>query len=396
MRPGAAALVGSLLALGGCGPRGAIGEGSGGGSSSTAAADTTTVAASSESGGGSTGSPNDTGGGCVPAFEIGELVPITDSWLGRLQIYDFDVDGVADIVGTYGTIAFQRDDGFDLVPSPEPIEPSWCRAGRFDGDDVPDLVFRISAHRLRLHVGGAADPVVDTLVEDVTGLEPRDMDGDGIDDLVIGIANGERVESWRGTASGVFESTFSTSWPGLANGIFAALEPPRVDLAITDTAALHVYVGDGAGGFAAADSLELWSTGLVQSVRLGDRDGLVTSWGWSQLRTNSGVGLVLRDDRGSLAPRVWDQSPRWPVTPPTAGDLDDDGAIELLVAMDDADGIVLEVGCPVGEQFVRCGTRTLDHAPQWLALLPGPVVRVVYTTTDEGTWIAPIAANGCR
>lgn len=334
--------------------------------------------------------------------EIGELELLDAVGLGRMQVYDFDVDGLPDLVGTAGVIAMPRDEGFDLRPSPESIESATCRAGRFDGDEVPDLVCRIGEH-LRVFVGGASEATVDTVLPDVTGLEPGDMNGDGIDDLVVHVDNGRRIESWKGTASGVFELTASTSWPGLAHGTFAALEPPRVDLVVTDTADVHVLTGDGTGTFTAADSVAAPSSGFVERVSGLSGDAVLMSWAWTQLETHSGVGLVSRGSGGELVGRAYDLSPHTPLGFSAAADIGDDGTLELVTAVENADGVTLEAGCPcthfidgrAEHVFEKCAAMPLDHAPTALALLPGDSgTRLVLSTAADGTWIASIGVLG--
>jgi hypothetical protein len=334
--------------------------------------------------------------------EIGELELLDEIGLGRMQVYDFDADGLSDLVGTAGVIALQRDEGFELTPSPESIESASCRAGRFDGDEVPDLVCRSGAH-LRVYVGGTAEATVDTPLADVTSLEPGDMNGDGIDDLVVGIDNGRRIESWKGTASGVFELTASTSWPGLAHGTFAALEPPRVDLVVTDTTDVHVLTGDGTGAFTAADSVAAPSSGFVERVSGLSGDAVLMSWAWTQLETYSGVGLVSHGPGGELVGRAYDLSPRTPLGFPAAGDIGEDGSLEVVTAVENADGVTLEAGCPcthfvdgrAAHVFEKCAAMPLDHAPTALALLPSDSgTRLVLSTAADGTWIASIGVLG--
>lgn len=60
------------------------------------------------------------------------------------------------------------------------------------------------------------------------------------------------------------------------------------------------------------------------------------------------------------------------------------------------DGLVLEVACGTGQEMLRCGATSIEHAADWLALLPGPAgIRLAYSTGQDGTWIAPISVTPC-
>ncbi|MBC8067971.1 MAG: hypothetical protein IAG13_06520 [Deltaproteobacteria bacterium] len=365
------------------------GGGSETGSSGSVAADTSgSTSTESES---STGAP-----GCIPTIEIGAFTQLTAVDLSELQIYDFDGDGTEEIIGRRGDVVYLRADGVELIESPEPIQPSSCIAGEFDGEAGADLLCNISDYRLRLHVGGAAGPVVDTLVRDVTSMDARDMDADGIDDLVLGIENGQRVQVWRGRASGEFEQTMSTSWSGFGGaGVFAMLEPPRIDLAVVGEVELHVFAGDGAGAFTALDSVPLsFSDGSAAVVRAGGRDFVQFSYAYTVfVDSYAAAGFVGRAADGVLTGRSYDLSPNWYFGMPVAGDFDDDGEPELIIGNGDPAGSRIDAACGPGEDMVLCGSTAFEHDRTWSGLLHDPW-RLVDTGSD-GTWVAPITMTPC-
>ncbi|MBC8068632.1 MAG: hypothetical protein IAG13_09895 [Deltaproteobacteria bacterium] len=365
-------------------------DGSDGGSVSSGSVGPDTASSTSTGTESTTGAP-----GCVATIEFGAFTQLTTVDLSEPQIYDFNGDGTEEIIGRRGEILYLRPDGVELIESPEPIQPSSCIAGEFDGEAGADVLCNISEYRLRLHVGGADEPVVDTLVNDVTSMDARDMDADGIDDLVLGIENGRRVQVWRGRASGEFEQTMSTSWSGLGGaGVFAMLEPPRIDLAVVGDSALHVHVGDGSGAFIASDSVPVYfSDGYVVPVRAGDRDVIQVSWAYSQLESHSGAAFIGRDADGTLLGRSYVLSPNWYSGVPVAGDFDDDGEPELIIGNGDPAGPRIDAACGPGEDMVLCGSTAFEHDRMWSGLLHDPW-RLVDTGSD-GTWVAPITMTPC-
>lgn len=404
-------LGGAFFVLLACGPRIAQQDDGGG----TAEIDSSS--SSSSSGrpgvGVSDGSAASTGTGsesgepapvCLPSVEAGTFTSVAEAAMGRMRVFDLDADGALDLVGARGR--------YVLLGGPTPVVRTLTDgtgemlAGEFGGDGAPDLLHATAEGELRVYVGPSleAAPYVATPMASSSSYAAHDVDADGIDDLALVPAGSETLEVWHGHVDGTFAlgTTIATgAQPRTAH--LLRLEGSYADLVVHlgNEGRLAVYAGDGAGGFAAIyDESEPFAQvrGVTIAPDAPDQDAVVLSWGGGQLafpRDDSGVVAWSagqwrawrgEDDGGGVAYDI------------AAGDVNQDGTTDLMFPIDYGDGKSLRFVCTSSEPgpTQRCGDFDVDHEPREVAILSdGPLVRVVYTTETDGTWIAPLQTIPC-
>jgi glyoxylase-like metal-dependent hydrolase (beta-lactamase superfamily II) len=227
-------------------------------------------------------------------FELATLAPEIRSPYADVKLVDVNGDSRHDLVASSGEIYFRRDDGgFSAQPdlrlaAPEVNDWSFLAVGDFNADRRPDIALlsygmRRAAIVVYYHHGKADIPYITPAaatidLEDVTNPRQRhsllrdtppvaDWDGDGVDDLIVGKGQDQRVLVLLGGRAGL-DVARSVSIPlefrlHFETGLHAADfdGDHRLDLAVFG----DTKTGAGAGG---PPAVYIWT----RSNRANDRD----------------------------------------------------------------------------------------------------------------------------
>lgn len=194
------------------------------------------------------------------------------------------------------------------------------------------------------HAGSfVRSPALDTPATTTSpGMAAFDATGDGIDDVVVVLGNPSRILLLAGKAEGGLKAAVDVLPAGdfeLSGSPFADVTGDGLtDVLVVDNVAneVHVLAADGAGGFSAPSLLGRWtepgcadpdSCGWLRGLTAGDvtGDGLVDVVG----RLDDAYWIGSNDGQGGLDTRALVE---WPQGAGLAlGDLDDDGALEVVV-----------------------------------------------------------------
>jgi FG-GAP-like repeat len=168
------------------------------------------------------------------------------------------------------------------VTLPNPYAVDGAYVGRFDADELPDVVFSTNSGPdsdvLVVVLGGSQQLVLSPLPDGtVTNLAVGDVDGDGLDDVASYTADPPLITVLRAQGGGSFGSPVAVAplhdLDMLRVDLGDATDDGHVDLLLSQRnhARLTLWAGDGAGGFGAPTEVKACFD--ARRVRFGDLDG---------------------------------------------------------------------------------------------------------------------------
>ena len=337
--------------------------------------------------------PGTTTGRCSPQVELGPFSQVSTADLGELGIVDLDRDGRLDVIGGRGHVLLGAEDGFDeRVIAGFPVTRI-AHAGQFDGGPELDLV-GLDDESIYVFAGGGlggAVPASTPLAWPASGWDGRDLTGDGIDDLALLRMGGEVVEIWHGTTQGTFEQAdvieLEAPEPLWMVGL-VSFEPPGVEIVLLDVNRSEVVVVDRASEGWNANRMDVVDsqTYLMHSTSTDAGERLVFGGGGGPLIARRSFGGVMwREDGTWSSAYVVGEFP-FP-NQVAAADFDRDGRVDVLLALE---GGSIDLHCQSGTDFELCGSTDIPHVPASLTVLPDDLARIVYTTAEDGTWVAAV------
>ncbi len=267
---------------------------------------------------------------------------------GAASFEDLDGDGDLDLFTRGAPTAYYQNDGtgtFTALPGAIPATPSagtsHISVADLDGDgDLDILIGSILSPFVLRNDGATFTDVTATAIppaSDIFANAVGDFDGDGDVDIAFNSGPSNALEILSNDGSGVFTNTTSGSLPAATMGLRPlALDADGdgdVDLMTSLAGSRQFWINDGTGSFNAGASLssgQLTVPGTSRAIDLdGDSDIDVVSHGggdnWTVL-VNSGSGVFT-----NLGNAPFDTVPEF-APDLELGDLDGDGAAELLVS----------------------------------------------------------------
>lgn len=208
--------------------------------------------------------------GTATKYVEGTRIALTDS-IGDLRAADFNADGLIDLVtiGTAGGISVYlgaQDGTFSKRVDTSSERLQSLSMGDLDADGYLDLVTTDNRTIVKWYGTGDGDFIPQPLIfAQVAAVKILDVDGDGLNDIVIAESPGRTLCMWPAAADGV---SFSDATCTLTSG-----DPS--DLAIAD------FDGDGANDIAVT-STDLAAVEFFHVGRDGFRD-----WGAKRRRTTT-------------------------------------------------------------------------------------------------------------
>lgn len=125
---------------------------------------------------------------------------------------------------------------------------------------------------------------------------------------------------------------------------------------------------------------------------VGDEWLLGAWWFDNGFEVKSGVGVILEDnDEWTALTHSLEGADALDLG---QGDVDGDGLRDVVVLRVGEESTTLELLCLRTDALDLCGSTTLEHVPESVAVLPDPP-RLVYSTVDEGTWLGAIELDAC-
>lgn len=367
-----------------------------GSSGSDAGAASSSTGASSDGEASDATAPTDSsGGGCVPLLSVSPWVRLTDQSLGMIRILDMDQDGRSDLVGGRGVLLLDRETDFEVQIVPDFPSTNSASPGEFGGDDRLDLM-AVEFGRLSVFLAAGLDgaPPVSTTTPVAWSHAVGDLNDDGIWDVVLLREGGVAVETWYGTPTGLFEKAAEIEMPASSVGVIR-LEFGQTEVAFSDRHNIRFFTSYADNSLVESYIVPAGGVYWLEPLETLDRDEvLYLSFLDNGLESEEGVGvlsLVNRDftarwhafERGrGLAGQGWG-----------GGDLNGDGRNDVVVSVWGAEtGYELELLCSVGDDLLKkCGASPLEYLPESLRVMSGDTVRIVYSTADDGAWIASVA-----
>ncbi len=364
------------------------------GEGSTTAGDAVSTAPSASSGAEAT---DGTTSGCLKEITAGPFELVTERSLGLTSLADADVDGELDVVGGRGVVLFSD---LSVVALSGPPATNNGRLGRFTDDDVPDMIFASGLPDEALvvfpSIAEGGGPPIATLGESALTFAVGDYDRDGVDDVASGRADG--VEVWHGAGDGTFTS-LGLVGPDYPSDVTFFSQEDDVRLLITSgfDPTARVYRHE-VGTFVLEEMFAQPGVVSVEEVEffVGQPGHVLMRVWWSLPfgEVDSYVAVV-SSQRGRWGGWLYDLH-GGDSFDAAMSDIDDAGVGEVAVLQEDADGKpVIAVACLASDRLESCGTVSVPAVPIAVELLSdGP--RLLFTTLDEGTWIADLAIAGCE
>lgn len=316
--------------------------------------------------GGRSGGVRDEGSGCVARCTCGRPDAVRRLVSSRasgtlnpginpssLAVAELNGDGAADLaVATYGTVGPGAEDHGGVT-----------------------LLFGDGAGGVRARSSLAMDRASSVLAGDLTA--------DGRTDLVVASADRDDVTVFAGDGRGGFESVSSRTVAvrPVLRAIADFNGDGRPDLLLTDSSplgpygrALHLWLGDGAGGFLEAPASPVTLDGEATSVVVGDLDGDGHADVAASLLEPSALEVLLSDGTGRLRkvnrPEQWaDREHEMLATQAcqlALGDFNRDGRADLAISVPPLSEITVLAGDGSGH------FRELERARRPYAEGPGP------------------------
>ena len=352
---------------------------------------TTAVAASGSS---SATGAHSTTDDCTPLVEAITVVQISESRLQRLHVVDLDANGHADLVDDSGTIMLGLEDGFD-----EQVVAGWPDAeavvvGQFDAQPELDLLAVTKDAIHNFAAAGRGAEAVTTATAWNQDAARWDINGDGIDDVLLLRKGGESVEVWLGGADGSFAQTDTIVLARPYDRLdLTQFEPPAFELTLRNwnEVELSSYWFDGSDLLVALEAPDLSRASVASWVSRDSGDLVIYLWEVVRQDVDAGLGIMWRDDGEWMRIEQRLEPTKGVVTGElTAADLDADGREDFIVAQFSEEAYALELFCQVDGGFVGCGRMDAPHLPQGLTSIPGQSPRIVYTTEDQGTYMVTV------
>jgi hypothetical protein len=246
--------------------------------------------------------------------------------------------------------------------------PAELAIGDVDGDGAPDLVTvdRDGARvDIRLQRAGAwVAPPTGALVpgEPVHLVALADLDGDRRPELIATGHDSAAVRVWTGDRGGGFAgppraftafATLAACHPhnhGLAVGDLDGDGALDVVAADQEQAAVAILLGDGGGGLGPATGSPFALGGQTYPPALGDVDGDGALDVVAPLVGASSIAVLLGDGRGGLAPAPGSPHRTGRARPYgiALGDLDGDRRVDVVATHDDTDRVSVLLGAGGG------------------------------------------------
>src|SRR3954454_979466 len=288
-------------------------------------------------------------GGGTPLSLAGPPTSVGANQPTAIATADFNGDGVDDVVTANQTsnnvsVLLGNGSGGLAAAVGSPVatggtSPVWIATGLFNGDANPDVaVLNQASSTMSILLGdgsGGLGPAVGSPIT-IPGSAPRsfvtaDFDVDGDPDIVVPVTNGGAnlvTLTNNGNASMTVATVSATPVTGVSTvGDFNKDGNP--EFAIANGTTVYPFLGDGAGGFVAQPTLNVFST--VQGLTTGDASGdgrpdIVAAF------TSSYRGLVGNGFGGFTVPSSSFVTGGSNSQTPLLEDVTHDGKLDLLIA----------------------------------------------------------------
>jgi hypothetical protein len=200
---------------------------------------------------------------------------------------DVDNDGDYDVVAASsgsGRVAWFENDGnqfftMRLIDSNLP-DASWVAASDIDQDGDLDVLATSAQSNLVVWYEQTSDHAftrrrISDAVNGAAKVVAADVDQDGDDDLLAAAATGGSVAFFKNQGRGVFvRDPFSPAMDGVTQLLIADLDGDRdLDLVAAGSRSLHLYRGNGSGGFSLAETIDLPGAATALTASDVDSDG---------------------------------------------------------------------------------------------------------------------------
>ena len=287
-----------------------------------------------------------------------ESQPIEIPYFPSLSLADYDLDGDLDLLSSKGSNSpvmngliwvydNVAENGFDFrLKTKSFLQEHMIDVGNgsmpttydYDADGDLDLfvsginhkeggVFDPQVGFLQLYenIGTVSDPIFELRDRDYHNLSQRsfdflsatfgDVDNDGSDDLVLGIANGKVI---------YFKNQKKSSEPAQFNT--SSTEPENLDVGVNARPLVYDVDGDGKNDLIIGESngnLNYWKG-------IGDGKFEEVTQEWGGVKTNTYYWRKIKNDKGEVVDSVVAYLPEGS-SKPTIADIDNDGKPDLLV-----------------------------------------------------------------